>query len=98
MKMIGIGYFAEHHGNEYPAFQSTPTAIPNKKQILQYMRSNKVIAAAPGRLKDVFTNQPIKGEMLAYSDGVYYWGTEAIYYFDKYNMKLPDEFVNRVLH
>ena len=95
--MIGVGYFAEHHGKEYSAFQSTPSAIPNKEQILRYMKSGRVIAAAPGRLKDVFTNQPIEGQMLAYSDGDYYWGTETIYYFEKYNLKLPDEFVQRAL-
>lgn len=94
--MIAIGYFAEHHGNEYPAFQCTSEKIPGKEKILKYMKSGKVIAAAPGRLKDVFTNEPIKGEMLVYSDGVYYWGSEAIYYFDKYNMKLPDGFLSKI--
>lgn len=96
--MIAIGYFAERHGKNYPAFQSTPHDIPNKNRILQYLRSGKVIAAAPGRMWDVFSDKPIPGEMLAYSDGTYYWGSEAIYYFDKYNMKLPDEFVCRILN
>lgn len=96
--MVAIGYFAERHGKKYPVFQSTPEAIPNKKRILEYLRGCKVIAAAPGRMRDVFEDKTIPGQMLAYSDGTYYWGSEAIYYFDKYNMKLPDDFINRILN
>lgn len=96
--MIGIGYFAEHHGNNYPPFRSTQQEVPHKKQVLEYLSSCKVIAAAPGVMKDAFTNQTIPGEMLAYSDGEYYWGSEAIYYFDKYNLELPSEFLNKVIN
>ena len=96
--MLGVGYFKEHHGSKYPCFQSTSTDIENKAKVLQYMRSCKVIAAAPGRMIDAFSHATIPGEMLAYSDGEYYWGSEAIYYFEKYNLKLPDDFVNRITH
>lgn len=96
--MTGIGYFKEHHGNKYPCFQATPTEIPNKSQILRYMKNSKVIAAAPGRMKDAFDGKTIPGEMLAYSDGTYYWGAETIYYFDKYNLKLPDDFIDKATH
>ena len=94
--MIGIGYFFEHHGKDYPEFQTTQSDIPNKTQVLRYLRSCKVIAAAPGIMRDAFTGKVIPGEMLAYSDGKYYWGSEAIYYFEKYNLKLPDDFLNEI--
>lgn len=96
--MIGIGFFSEHHGKDYPNFQSTPNDIPNKMKILTYMRNCKVIAAAPGIMKDIFTGKRIPGEMLAYSDGKYYWGAEAIYYFEKYNLKLPDDFLSEIIN
>lgn len=95
--MIPVGYFKEHHGDEYPAFRSTASEIPNKEQVLRYMKGGKVIAAAPGRLRDAFTNAVIPGEMLAYSDGEYYWGAEVIYYFEKYNLELPEAFVRHIL-
>ena len=98
LSVVGIGYFKEHHGNKYPCFQSTQSAISNKSKVLRYMKSCKVIAAAPGRMKDTFANTVIPGEMLAYSDGTYYWGAEAIYYFDKYNLKLPDDFIAKATH
>lgn len=96
--MIAIGYFSERHGDKYPHFHSTPAAIPEKNKVLHYMKNCKVIAAAPGRMRDVFSNTSIPGEMLAYSDGTYYWSTEAIYYFDKYNLQLPDDFIKHITH
>ena len=96
--MIGIGYFSEHHGKNYPEFQATQSDIPNKKQVLKYLRGCEVIAAAPGIMKDVFSNKAIPGEMLGYSDGKYYWGSETIYYFEKYNLKLPDDFLKEIIH
>lgn len=96
--MIGIGYFAEHHGKGYPSFETAPINASNKEKVLRHLRNSKVIAAAPGIMKDVFTKQTINGEMLAYSDGEYYWGSEAIYYFEKYNLKLPDTFIDKIIH
>jgi len=31
------------------------------------------------------------------NDGKYTWRSDVIYYFEKYNLKLPDEFVKEVL-
>ena len=36
-------------------------------------------------------------EDVAYTDGVYLWGNETIYYFEKYNLKLPDSFIAKAL-
>lgn len=96
--MISVGFFKEYHGDNFPEFQSTHTAIQNKDKVLEYMKHATVIAAAPGRVRDIFTNKPVPGEMLAYSDGSYYWGSEAIYYFDRYNLKLPEEFINHIVN
>lgn len=35
--------------------------------------------------------------MLAYTDGKYYWFSETIYYFEKYNLQLPDAFLKDIL-
>ena len=95
--MIPVGYFKEHHNGKYAPFESTSEAIPCKAHVLQYMKRGKVIAAAPGRMRDVFTGEVIRGEMLVYSDGLYFWGTESIYYFEKYNLKLPGAFVEHAM-
>lgn len=95
--MTGIGYFREYHGIQYPPFVQTAEAIAQKEQVLRYMRKGHVIAAAPGMVKDVFKHENVAGEMLAYCDGEYYWGSEAIYYFEKYNMQLPKEFIDHIV-
>lgn len=96
--MVGIGYFAEYHGKGYPLFEAATIDAPSKEKVLKYLRNSKVIAAAPGIMKDVFMEKTISGEMLAYSDGEYYWGSEAIYYFEKYDLKLPDAFIDKIIH
>lgn len=96
--MVGIGYFAECHGKGYPLFETATIDATSKEKVLQHLRNSKVIAAAPGIMKDVFAEKTINGEMLAYSDGEYYWGSEAIYYFEKYDLKLPDAFIDKIIH
>lgn len=95
--MIAVGFFKERHGKDYPMFKTTKSDIPRKNRVLEYLRKGKIIAVAPGRIRDIFTDEAVPGEILAYSDGKYYWNSETIYYFEKYNMKLPDEFINRIL-
>lgn len=94
--MTAVGFFKERHGKNYPAFQTTESDIPCKNRVLEYLRKGKIIAVAPGRIRDVFTDEAVPGEILAYSDGKYYWNSETIYYFKKYNLKLPDEFINGI--
>lgn len=59
--MIGIGYFAEHYDRGYPAFQAAVLSAPEKAKVLEYLKSGSVFAAAPGIMKDAFTNRRIPG-------------------------------------
>lgn len=95
--MIQIGRFREHYGKNDPPFRSTSSDIPGKARVLHYLKGQEVIAAAPGIMRDAFTGERIHGEMLLYSDGEYYWGSETVFYFDKYNLQLPEEFVRRAI-
>lgn len=68
----------------------------HKAQILKYLRSSNVIAAIPGRITDLFTQKPVNQENLLMSDGTYEWSTDIVYYYDKYNLALPDDFIDYV--
>lgn len=46
--------------------------------------------------RDAITGERI-GVPAVYRDGDYSWRTETIYYFEKYNLALPDDFVAHVL-
>lgn len=95
--MMQIGRFREHYGNDDPPFQSTAGDIPGKARVLHYLKGQEIIAAAPGIMRDAFTGERIRGEMLLYSDGKYYWGSETIFYFEKYNLQLPKDFICRAI-
>ena len=96
--MIVIGRIMENNGAAYPSIKSMINKpIRNKKAVLDYMKRAKVVAASPAILIDVISNRPINSELLCYSDGKYGWRSDVIYYVDKYDMQLPDEFIDHAL-
>lgn len=48
-------------------------------------------------MTDFFTGEVVMFPDHGRSDGVYRWGESLAYYVDKYNLKLPDDFVSHVL-
>ena len=97
--LIMIGLHRKRHGDDYPTLKEIiqNIQIKDKDAVLRYMKSAFVLAVAPGIMQDVLTGEKIPGEWLVYGDGIYSWESETIYYFDKYNMTLPDEFIEHVL-
>lgn len=72
--------------------------IPQKKKILLYLQNDKFLKGAmPYISTDVFSQEKIKTPALYYEDGVFCWDFETIYYFEKYNMVLPQSFIDYVL-
>lgn len=70
---------------------------PRKAEIIAYLKRGKIVSACPSIWKDVFTGEKINGEELMLSDGKYAWRSDVVHYVDKYNLSLPDEFVEHVL-
>ena len=97
--MIQIGRFREHYGHDYPSFAEMHTEgdIQGKAKVVAYMKKWPPCCASPGIPKDAFTGERIPGQDVAYTDGIFLWGIETIYYFEKYNLKLPDSFIARAL-
>ena len=48
-------------------------------------------------MTDFFTDNWTFIENLDYESGDYYWNTSDIYHFEKYDLKLNDDFVQYVL-
>jgi hypothetical protein len=71
--------------------------ISNKVEILKYMKSlsPSIFTSAP--VIDVFTDEEVKSADNGYTDGEYTWYESEIYYFEKYNLKLNDDFIEYVL-
>ncbi len=71
-------------------------ADENKSKILKHLKNGKTIAAIAGIPKDVFTGERINGKSVLLTDGIYEWSSDIIYYYEKYNLKLPTEFLKSI--
>lgn len=80
------------------AEMTSDTAIPQKEKILDYMRSIHEIGYTTAHVVDVFTKQQLKVINNERSDDVYAWAESEIYHFEKYNLKLNDDFIQHVLN
>ncbi len=70
---------------------------PYKNIILSYMRKFPCIAAAAGTIYDKISGEDTGIPILAYSADGYFWDTCDIYYLDKYNAQLNEDFVTHVI-
>lgn len=73
--------------------------VKNKSMILQYLTNRDYLKyASTKKVYDVFQKaDSTKFCQVGYSDGVYQWTSDEIYYFEKYNLKLNDDFISYVL-
>ena len=70
-----------------------------KDEIVGYLRNKKEFydGVRCSTLKDLVKKENTHLPTYAYFDGVYFWTDEDTYHFEKYDMRLNDEFVNHVL-
>lgn len=71
--------------------------VSNKDKILSYMKNTPVVAATTALVTDYITKEQFYKANNAHSDGVYQWYEDEIYHFEKYNLKLNDDFIQHVL-
>lgn len=67
--------------------------IPEKQTVLSYARKFDYLAVSSGNVIDILTDKDTGIAKMLYTDDKYYWYADEIYYFDKYNLPLKDEFV-----
>ena len=72
------------------------TEYPDKEEIVKYLKNAFAFAAKPQCLVDVFSGESIPMESLEMADGSYRWPSELLYYVEKYNLVLPEEFVEHI--
>ena len=58
---------------------------------------NSCLESLHSNISDIFTGDTISYENRVLGDNEYVWSDELIYYVEKYNAKLPNEFVNHIL-
>ena len=71
--------------------------IPEKNKILQYLKSFEPDCASGMTLTDEVTGNDTDLSVNGFEDGTYFWDTRHIYHFEKYNLKLNNDFIKHVL-
>lgn len=71
--------------------------IEYKDRIVRYMKNGKISSCSPAIVKDVLSGEPINAPLSCMNDGIYAWRSDLIYYIEKYNINLPDDFIKHVL-
>ena len=97
-KRIEIGTFRELNGNDYyPKFESLKLPADKKEKVLYYILNAPHIAESPGMAVDAFTKERLHMPISLQGDDICIWRSDIAYYFEKYDLKLPDEFIEHVL-
>jgi hypothetical protein len=88
-----------------PSMQECMSAEPwpDQDRVLEYLRSGHILALPMGaNLPDWFDrphqanpviNGQVEGGATPMGDGVWFWYAGLIYFIEKYNVRLPEEFV-----
>jgi len=66
-----------------------------QKKIIAYLQAGHTYVCAPGLSQDVTVPEDdiVTGSIAIMSDGIWTWPKELIYYVEKYNVALPEDFV-----
>lgn len=98
--MIYIGKYKElNPGKDFPSMREYMCEEPYVGQeiVARYLRTATVDMVRVAIPKDVFTGETINMEMLGMNDGEYTWFNTLAYYVEKYNLRLPKDFEDKVL-
>ena len=95
-----LGKYIEFNKDmDYPSMEEDFCDYPyeGKEMIINYLESGEKTVTACSRARDFFTGELIPGERCIMTDGEYSWSSSLSYYVDKYNLRLPSEFEEKVL-
>ena len=101
MKYLGEYSELENNNPRLPLLDKNVSNIPHPRKdvILSYLKNKKYEdGAMPASKRDIFNNDFICGDCLSYTDGEFAWDFETVYYFEKYNMNLPEDFIRKVVN
>lgn len=98
MKYLGK-YDELSPGKNYPSMKNFFSERPynGQEKIIHYLRNGKEDMCRMEVAKDIFSGKIISNEMIGMNDGEYTWFDTLAYYVEKYNLRLPKEFEDKIL-
>lgn len=99
--MINIGFFSEMHVSMCDS-GSVKNYIADKvdydkKAVVNYLSSFGRQAVCPRYAIDCVTGEEIASSFSVNDDGEYCWPDFLIYHIEKYNIRLPEKFVKKIM-
>ena len=98
-----VGYFKEQDSSfedKYVSIHDVANKFDGSKKlkinIVQYLRSGISVSVCPTMVHDVLETEHEIGELSTLTDGIYQWPSDYVYYIEKYNLKIPDDFINHM--
>ena len=93
-----IGRIKELNGEAFPSIKTLiHSKIPQKNRVLCYLKTAETVSVSPGVMTDVLTGKRTGLQLRCYSDGQFFWRSDVPYYVEKYDMALPEHFVEHIL-
>ena len=83
---------------QYYRDQRSGCSSAQKDVLLSYMRKGKVLCASPSIKKDCVTGENLPIYDYYQTDGEYIWSSEVLYYLDKYDFNVTNDFKQHVLN
>ena len=74
-----------------------PAPYEGQDKIVFYLNNGTTTYVRATRGKDFYTGETISGTYTGMTDGEYSWSSVLSYYVQKYNLRLPKEFEEKVL-
>ena len=69
----------------------------DKHKVITYLKSQKRVAGCPKAAIDCVTGEQISPSYSVFSDGEYDWCDFLIYHIEKYNVLLPQDFIDHIM-
>lgn len=101
MKLQRVGFFKElPYGIEAGGSLSNrgiKLSREERKAIVSYLESGALFVGSPGLSRDQLSAQhEIVGPLHLLTDGVFIWPSDLVYYFSKYDVALPEDFLRHM--
>lgn len=98
--MKNVVEIREVNGDAYPSIKTLINDTPDsyKQIIIDYLKAGKHIAESPSRAVDFITGEPIGFPLSMQGDGMYSWRSDIVYYYEKYNIYLNEDFIKYVIY
>ena len=69
----------------------------DKSTVIAYLRSQKRVSSCPRAAIDCVTGEQISASYSVFTDGEYDWCDFLIYHIEKYNVRLPQDFIEHIM-